>query len=385
MAISIFFNNDWDTIIIQSLATVGDSWRFYSKSPSVYIDAQITNIDTATVLGNIDSVKVLRLTATTGNTSLSQWNGVELQLSKTHGLIVMPQILSFPSNNALVSLTPLKPLTYAEVYNYNIGDYFQIRQEYTTFGGIAVTLTLKVVLDKVIFNGGKSVTYTFHREEQSAFNGNTPALTTDTIITTYHDLDKYIGSALPNNVEETGDTMFPLVQPHMAIYSGNEVALQGKRTTKLWEYILYEQISDTCWLWDGIVYEGNDPPYYFECVGPLFQNSSGFNGMTQETLVYYNLCGQQSGTKLILGVKELPETQVSIHPNPAADVVEINNTSNTHYNINLVNLHGQVLQTFASQPTAVTPLDVSQLPLGLYIVQLSDGIRTYYKKIVVAR
>ncbi len=374
-----FFNNNLDTIIIQSLASVGDSWRFYTKNPSEYIEATITGIDTTTVLGGIDSVKTIRLTATiTGDTTLSQWDGMELQLSKSNGLVSMPQMLSFPANNRVVTQTQIKPLKYSEVYNYNIGDYFQVKREYNTFGGTFVTVTLKTVLDKVVTNGGNTVTYTFLSETQPRFN-------IDTIVTTYNNFNDYIGSALPNNAEETGDVNLPLLKADMALYTGPEVALQGKRTTQLWETQFYVQASDTCWNWEQIIYDGGEPPIHFECLGPLIRYSSGVDGITNETLVYYNLCGQQGGSKLILGVEELPETQIKIHPNPANDVVEINNTSPTRYAINLVNLQGQLLQTSASEPASNTQLDVSLLPLGMYIIQLNDGARTYFKKVVVAR
>lgn len=383
-----FFNQEWGTLTILSLAQLNDTWRFYTKNQSDYIDATVVDIDTATVFGSIDSVKTIILNATTINdVNLSQWNSTVLKLSKLHGLIRMPKILSFPAQYAVHTRTDLKPLKYGEVYNYNVGNYFQIKQDYTYFGGSSITFTYQLVLDKVVSLGGTEVTYTFHREKQTmhSHNGFVPFVTIDTITTTYSNLDDYVGSALPNYAQETNDTLVPLLESKMTIYTGSDTTLQGKRTTQLFHHYAYEQISDTCWEWQGLVIDAPEPPFYFECLGKFYQNSSGLEGITNETLVYYNLCGQKGGAKVEVGVAELPDTHVKIYPNPATDVVEINNTSNTTYTINMVNLQGQLLQTLTSGPSSTTQVDLSQLPQGMYLLQLKDGAQRFYKKVVVAR
>jgi hypothetical protein len=52
-----------DTVIIKTQANVGESWVFYNDSSSNYYIATVTSKDTMTILGTVDSIKTITLTA----------------------------------------------------------------------------------------------------------------------------------------------------------------------------------------------------------------------------------------------------------------------------------------------------------------------------------
>src|SRR5437868_2872959 len=52
-----------DTVIIKTVAYPGDSWIFYNDTTSLYYKAEVLAVDTMTVLGVIDSIKRILITA----------------------------------------------------------------------------------------------------------------------------------------------------------------------------------------------------------------------------------------------------------------------------------------------------------------------------------
>jgi hypothetical protein len=96
---TFLFPNYWgDTIRVKPLADIGDSWTFYSDSSTVYYNAEVTAIDTMTILGSIDSVKKIVLTAYSGITPLltDSFNNAEIVLSKGHGFYATMELYMFP-------------------------------------------------------------------------------------------------------------------------------------------------------------------------------------------------------------------------------------------------------------------------------------------------
>lgn len=53
------FNNKWDTIVIKTMSSTGDSWIFYNDNTSDYYIATVIAQDTMTVVNVFDSVKII--------------------------------------------------------------------------------------------------------------------------------------------------------------------------------------------------------------------------------------------------------------------------------------------------------------------------------------
>jgi Secretion system C-terminal sorting domain len=80
-------------------------------------------------------------------------------------------------------------------------------------------------------------------------------------------------------------------------------------------------------------------------------------------------------------------SQIQIAPNPASDFIDFNFslTENKNLNIQVLNNVGQVVfnQKYAQILRGSEKIDVTHLQSGLYIVQISDGVKQTYKKVVV--
>lgn len=102
--------------------------------------------------------------------------------------------------------------------------------------------------------------------------------------------------------------------------------------------------------------------------------SSNIVKITRETTV--------SLSKFLLSTKD-----VALYPNPAVDEVrvEISNNEVATYTINLTDMMGKLLQTKAvakNENVAETTLNVSNLPRGMYLLQINNGTQRVTKKLI---
>lgn len=80
-------------------------------------------------------------------------------------------------------------------------------------------------------------------------------------------------------------------------------------------------------------------------------------------------------------------SQIQIAPNPASDFIDLNFNldENKNLNIQLLNTVGQIVfnQKYAQILRGSEKIDVTHLQSGLYIIQISDGVKQTYKKVVI--
>ncbi len=104
-----------------------------------------------------------------------------------------------------------------------------------------------------------------------------------------------------------------------------------------------------------------------------------------DSLVYYeNVKFDVSGPT---GVSPLSQEDILIYPNPASDVFFITIPGeDTTFEFRLYSVTGQLLQQQRLMPPVVRqPVQVHDLPPGLYLVQLSDGAARYTRKMVIRK
>ena len=83
----------------------------------------------------------------------------------------------------------------------------------------------------------------------------------------------------------------------------------------------------------------------------------------------------------VSGVNEELVGKFNIYPNPAHNVINIESEATFNYNINVTDLTGK---NILSKTTAgTTRIDVSDLPMGMYLIKISDSQNSLVKKIVV--
>ncbi len=96
---TFFFDNIFgDTVIIKTQAGLGTSWAFYGSDTAANYVATVTALDTMTVLGALDSIKKITITAYMGSTAnpTDSINNFELVLSKNHGFVQVFDLFTFP-------------------------------------------------------------------------------------------------------------------------------------------------------------------------------------------------------------------------------------------------------------------------------------------------
>lgn len=95
----IFDNYFTDSIVvIQTQAKAGDSWVFYKDTGSLYYNATVVSTDTMTVLGSVDSVKQILITAqnAAGVVPSDSLNNFKISLSKNSGFVQVFDLYTFP-------------------------------------------------------------------------------------------------------------------------------------------------------------------------------------------------------------------------------------------------------------------------------------------------
>jgi hypothetical protein len=130
-------NNDYkllningDTILLRPTLPVGSSWICFQTSPSNQIEATIVSEDTMSILGQLDSVKIIHFQYfLNGVPSDNQLNNENLTISKNFGIVSSLCFYQFPYNISRFNLIGRKnpdigfsPHTAEEVFDYTIND-----------------------------------------------------------------------------------------------------------------------------------------------------------------------------------------------------------------------------------------------------------------------
>ena len=96
---TFLFDTHWGyAITIKTRALPGDSWTFYHDAGTQHYEATLLSMDTMTVLGSMDSIKLIHITAYNGTTvdPTDSINGREIILSKDHGFVQTFDLYTFP-------------------------------------------------------------------------------------------------------------------------------------------------------------------------------------------------------------------------------------------------------------------------------------------------
>lgn len=84
------------------------------------------------------------------------------------------------------------------------------------------------------------------------------------------------------------------------------------------------------------------------------------------------------------GIEEQNTSQINIFPNPAFRTVYVSNlTPQSNWIYNIVDISGKVIQM--NKLSDDRRIDVSSLPQGIYILAISDGSKSFAKRIVIGK
>ena len=392
-----FKNHQNKSLMVYSQAALNVSWTFYDWANGDYIDAEITSIDTMTILGVLDSVKTISFQARNMGLLVSHpINNKTIRFSKNHGLIDWFAIGNFPDKldeYHLVGTTNgnlgIANLEAAGIFDYEVGDEFHIRSEYragTSPWSYRISYRRDIVLDKRMSNNQDTIIYTFQVCENS-YQNLTMVPDPDTLFTidTIQEavlLSSKEWSALSYELREDGQSY--------AVFVIDDVF---NRLTKRFDQEYYRpQPDSSCWA----LFLGSAPPYrdYIKGLGGLYQEHPDPWAAQDRKLVYYNKNGETAGTPLTIQCLHTStvmlagvDDQVQIYPNPFQHKTTIsiqNFDVNDDWTLELYNSLGKQLRSVSIQD-AQFDLEKAGLPAGMYICQLHNQQKkkTYTQKIII--
>lgn len=390
-----FFNRYGDTIRINSLAIVDQSWKFCQLPGNGYLEAKVTSISNETVLGISDPVKVITLQAkdAANNNIPHNLNQKTIKLSQHYGLSKMLDVYSIPNDTSFQVLAGktnprlgTQDLTWQEIYNFDIGDVFHFIKTTTT----ATIRTINRVLTKTTY-GIDSVTYTLENCEK-IISSTYPYDESihDTITVKYYfgeEADTNWLCKLPGEFErEDGE--------EADIFSYTINPSQNRRSKYIsWSGYVYS--TGNCWKpTDGYLYPIGTGTYT-EGLGKTQSYWKHFTGtqwvQMQEDLVYYKKGTESWGSPVstdcsaLFGIEDnsLP-LFITVFPNPASDKLMIGRPDqNSKPAILVYDSFGRIC--FRNDHFNSESIDVSGFAEGIYILRFTEGNLYSLKKFVVAR
>lgn len=419
---TFLFDNIWgDTVIIKTQAAPGDSWRFFDDATNIHYTATLTSLDTMTVLGNLDSIKTITITADTAGTprTTDPVNNFQLKLSKNYGFVQAFDLYTFPyhmpdslsdissteyyldlvigriydpgydlipgpwhgrpepdTSNSIFRLVSLQNQTQASIYDFVTGDVYE-HHKYETHmlggGGIYIyTDFLDTVTSRASSSGILSYTTAVHYNDitypagtNSPYNGilynsygGTPII--DTTLMPEERGNNFYYEYLPN---EGPDTSFCTIKGRYVVHRDHISSLGG---------VYYETNADIGWslpthswtyyagygLWS---HKWHDVQYEIEIDDNI-------------TYFYKNGVVCYGAFRWLTGINDInaPITEVQLVPNPANELLTVRTNLTGGYTISITNMLGQTALSMRAL-NAEENVAISQLRAGLYNVIIADG------------
>jgi hypothetical protein len=397
-----YFDNIWnDTTVIKTQANVGDSWMFFNDTTSRYYMALLQSRDTMTVLGSLDSIKTILITAhdISGIVQSDPVDSFQIILSKNHGFVQIFDLYTFPYHPAnapynndidyflskIVSLGGLSGPTRAsliftlvnfqnptiqQLYNWSAGDVY----EYVYCGGEYPLPVCdpygEIGYDSVtnVINNGSTTEYDF-TGFINTLNGtpiNPSGYTTHVIP---------FGSFNTSNTLLI-DTLYMPEQYHtqseyfFQYYSPNDTSFCYKSSRYSW---YSSSLSGSTY---NSFIEFADHYIYKMGLGLVekFNSSADANFMVYDTaLIYCKRNNDGCGNFINLGLQTNNFSQVfKIYPNPATDELYIEEPINDKFSYIMYNVLGQKVLN-ADNVYEKSIINVAALPTGMYYLTITDN------------
>jgi hypothetical protein len=420
---TFLFDNLWhDTIIIKTQANVGDSWIFYGDTTPLYYQANVTETDTMTISGSIDSIKRILITAhnSMGIVSTDPANNFEIILSKNNGFAKIFDLFTFPYHNtdtvythfidffldyiipntgplipteanSIFTLTQLINPTFEQLYQWNVGDIYEYAtcDDYFEHYGTSCMPVEHYVMDSI------AVVTTTTSNVNYNFNGWISNYISPWPVSTMY---PSYGPFIYSNLHKSGvlsydstlliDTNLMPEEFHQSTiyyYFPNDTSYCT--ISPLYELQSNHELSGAQYIPPFESY--NAPSIYKSPLGLLSSLSAYQDGggiVYAQKLIYYNRSGSECGSILIppTSVKDINTDahKIALFPSPAANDLTIRTTNTLPYTITIQNMIGQTVTTKHTTKEQET-INVSNLPAGVYNVSITDESGNRYNDKVV--
>jgi len=413
---TFLFDNLWqDTVVIKTQASLGDSWIFYHDTTTLYYQADLITVDTMTVLGSLDSVKKILITAhkPSGIVITDPVDSFEIILSKNNGFTQVFDLYTFPYHgpdstyssgidfyldlittttsprwtNAGFTILNLVNPTLKELYQWNIGDVY----EYSSCDGFlqytydACDPPTHYTLDTIIsMDSIPPIIYYNYSGWEANLN---------------------IGSGYFVNPYPPGVYNYQTAAGDIGVGSTLliDTVLMPEEYNQPTIYSIYPNDTSYCItntlysLTDNDYIRGNEyyPPFevfagpsLYKCpLGLLSSFRTSIDAgylVKSDQLLYYNRGGTTCGTlknPTPSSVTELSKntTSITLSPNPA--ITELNISSSTPIQqLTIINYIGQAVYE-AIPNSDKSEVNMANLPPGMYFVKINGSeVRKFIKE-----
>jgi hypothetical protein len=417
---TFLFDNFWnDTVVIKTQAHPGDSWTFYNDTTDLYYRAEVTGTDTMTVLGTVDSIKKIIITAynSSGIVATDPLDSFQIFLSKTNGFVQIFDLFTFPyrqpgsayspgtdyyldksanefsvtsyqftlpytginKKTQIFQLVSLFNPTTEQMYDWNVGDVYHYSWcdgSFQWYGAIcdpASQYTKDTIVSiNVLSTGIEYISYGIKHEIMVPYStiflnpfisytystttyGRTFACDHNAVIDTILMPEEYKQKMLFYYTPD--DTSYCISSP---LYIVNLGHIRGNS---------YYPDFEGAWITN----------IYKNTLGLVYRIGAGVDWgyiIGSQKLLYYNRGGTSCGTIISAPtlVKEIgsSKSHIEVYPNPTTNTITISSIENiTTLTIN--NLLGQT--AYNSHPNSgKAEINVSHIPPGIYLIKINDSI-----------
>lgn len=389
---NVFINKDYDSIFVQTQAVVGDTFLFYQYPSLNYINGVVTNIDTLTTLGTLDSVKTIQIYSNEPSFNLST---TQIRIGKNSGFIEFFPFYNFPnkyekattyfgaSDSLQSSLTlvgeessnyGITSLSRFDLYNMEIGDIIQFEETYSNDITDKLHVYTNAILSKLIHTQDSisyeiMTTHYYHLYEENFMQPPTIIDTTwtETTWAIHGTLSKKINIALPEEYysQYGHQTFYTLSTSSQYCGLHQQEFADGS-----------SDIIDTCstFFLDG----SNDVHGYTTGTGIIESYSSHNSGFPwgftsyKKKVNYFSDSSTTCGTFNDVGISENNRLQTSFYPNPTSSAINYSVNTNEGISISIFNITGK--QVFSiSQQNNKGSVSLNELSKGIYIIQFSTN------------
>ncbi|MCX6286149.1 MAG: T9SS type A sorting domain-containing protein [Bacteroidetes bacterium] len=395
----LFFNRTNDTILIKSGAGIGVSWRFIKLSDTSYAEANVSSIIYDSVTGVHDSVKIIVLNAfnLAHNPISSLLNNVQIRLSKTFGLVALPDFYMLPGTTLPVSYSitgnsyykyGLQPLTSKQIYDYDDGDEFHFslnRHSPSAYHGWSYNGHLiNKVLNVVTKNDSESV-YRIETCEYGISRMFDFPNTNDTTRKHSIDTSTFFFRTLDANAYCRLSDEFTLIQQLCAHRTKWYLINESEVNSKVDYYYFYRN-SQNHWVLNNSAYV---PVVWKEVyatgLGQIYIYTDSPSGGNSSSQVYYNKSYGSWGTPVAANCSALlditddnlsatrDETQLRFSPNPGnSSTVIVTEQTYPDGTLRVYDYLGRLVHqgSISSKPYLI---ERKGLPSGIYYVKLLDN------------
>jgi hypothetical protein len=389
--VNLFFNQEMDTIFIDTQAGLGDSFTFYKYPDGTTVEATVSEISEELIFDILDSVKTYVLTS--DNPSFD-FDSPSFRIGKSAGLLDMYPFYSFPQlyepiygpitvaekYEIVGQLYPRKGITKPTFFDMNdmeVGDVVQ-SYSYHTANNYNKRFT---ILSKSIIHPD-TIEYEIERYQNHHFDGISEEFPSfDSLSTVIFDQtlpisDDYVTEQLipeKDYGEGIGDYTFSLYynEPcgyHEEFKSWGSYREEGDSIGVIFEPVITSKL----------IYSNSFGPYstYYHNTGTDILD---YGGVFKSSKIGGTICGEGIFLKVN---KETDSKDIVIYPNPTKGNFAIDISGS--FDLEIYTIDGR--QIYAkTNLTSPNSIDANTLPNGTYFIIISQNGHVYNGKIVISK